>query len=164
MATDYAGLKAEIQNFLDNDNPNLVAAIPTFISDAEVWLGRNLHVRDMECVTPTPLVPAGVTEDTIGIYDLPSDWGGSKSITINGDNLILHYWRKIPALSDSNTTNWLLTDAPDVYLYGSLMQSAPYLAHDERLAVWAGLYTQATTSLQRSSENAKWGANLRLRP
>ena len=88
------------------------------------------------------------------VYPTPSD-----TLTLE-----MNYYEKIPDLSDGNTTNWLLDAAPDVYLYGSLMQSAPYLAHDERLAVWAGLYTQATTSLQRSSENAKWGANLRLRP
>lgn len=46
------------------------------------------------------------------------------------------YRRNIPALA-SNSTNWLLTDAPDVYLYGALMESAPYIKEDERVAVWA---------------------------
>ena len=40
---------------------------------------------------------------------------------------ILMYYAKIPALSDSAETNWLLTHHPDVYLYGALLHSAPYL-------------------------------------
>ncbi|MCK8356920.1 hypothetical protein LXA28_18340, partial [Erwinia amylovora] len=33
-------------------------------------------------------------------------------------------------------TNWLLTDHPDLYLYGSLLQAEAYLFNDDRLAVW----------------------------
>jgi len=50
------------------------------------------------------------------------------------------YRRNIPALA-TNTTNWLMTLAPDLYLYGSLLEAAPYMQNDERLAVW-GLATQ----------------------
>lgn len=46
------------------------------------------------------------------------------------------YRRNIPALA-SNSTNWLLTAAPDAYLYGALMESAPYIKEDERVAIWA---------------------------
>ena len=50
------------------------------------------------------------------------------------------YRRNIPALA-SNSTNWLLTLAPDLYLYASLLEAAPYMQNDERIAVW-GLATQ----------------------
>jgi len=43
------------------------------------------------------------------------------------------YYGKIPALSDANTTNWLLTKAPDVYLYGALTHAAPFLMDDQRI-------------------------------
>jgi len=46
------------------------------------------------------------------------------------------YRKKIPALA-SNSTNWLLTLAPDIYLYGMLLESAPYIKEDSRIAVWA---------------------------
>ena len=38
---------------------------------------------------------------------------------------------------------WLLLDAPDVYLYGTLIQSAPYLQDDARTQTWAALYAAA---------------------
>ena len=37
------------------------------------------------------------------------------------------YWKSLTALSDDNTTNALLTRAPDAYLYGALLASALYL-------------------------------------
>ena len=48
----------------------------------------------------------------------------------------LTYWRKVVSLSDTQTTNWLLTQAPDIYLYGALVEAAPYLKDDDRVALW----------------------------
>ena len=47
------------------------------------------------------------------------------------------YRANIPALTSSNTTNWLLTLAPDLYLYGALLESAPAIKEDGRIAVWS---------------------------
>lgn len=55
----------------------------------------------------------------------------------------LHYIYRIAALSDAAPTNWLLTDYPDVYLYGALTASAPYLRDDARTQVWATLFQTA---------------------
>jgi len=67
----------------------------------------------------------------------------------------LIYYQKIPALSDSQTTNWLLDAAPDAYLYGSLLQAAPYLSDDERIPVWNGLYNASVQSLNNASDQTK---------
>ena len=64
----------------------------------------------------------------------------------------LIYYAKLSKLSDSNTTNWLLTLSPDVYLYGSLLQAAPYLQDDARIQVWAGLYQKGIDALNLSDE------------
>ena len=75
----------------------------------------------------------------------------------------LLYFAEIPALA-SNSTNWLLTTAPDVYLYGSLMHSAPYLQEDPRITVWAQLYSAAVKNLTDSSERARYsGSGLTLK-
>jgi hypothetical protein len=76
----------------------------------------------------------------------------------------LLYFAKVPALSDSATTNWLLTNAPDAYLYGALIHSAPYLKDDARIQVWAALYQSAIDSLNDSSNDARHsGTGLRLK-
>jgi hypothetical protein len=78
-------------------------------------------------------------------------------------NFELLYYQKIPSLI-TNTDNWLLLEAPDVYLYGALLHSAPYLAEDARLAVWAQLYSAAIQRLNQTSEDAMFsGSGLTLK-
>lgn len=75
----------------------------------------------------------------------------------------LLYYQEIPALADDNTSNWLLQKAPDVYLYGSLLHSAPYLQEDARLGVWAQMYSAAVQNLNDQSERVKnSGTGIRL--
>lgn len=56
------------------------------------------------------------------------------------------YRQNIPALA-SNSTNWLLTSAPDLYLYGSLLHSAPYIKEDARIQTWGLGYKTALDDL-----------------
>lgn len=56
------------------------------------------------------------------------------------------YRKNIPDLA-TNSTNWLLTLAPDAYLYGTLLESAPYLKNDERIQVWAAGLSNAIDGL-----------------
>lgn len=57
------------------------------------------------------------------------------------------YRQKIPALTASNTTNWLLTLAPDLYLYGALLESTAYTKADQRLTVWASAFSECLDQL-----------------
>jgi hypothetical protein len=66
----------------------------------------------------------------------------------------LTYYGKITALSDSNTSNWLLAYAPDLYLYGALLEATPYLKDDERLAVWSTLYTNSIGDIEVADQRA----------
>lgn len=75
---------------------------------------------------------------------------------------LLYYAENTP-LSDANTSNWLLEDAPDVYLYGALMHTAPFLGEDARLPVWANLYQSALDSVNLASDKARtYGTGLRM--
>jgi hypothetical protein len=64
------------------------------------------------------------------------------------------YYSKIPALSVSNTTNWLLTKAPDVYLYGALTHAAPFLLDDQRISVFGSIYGGRVAALNDESQKA----------
>ncbi len=64
------------------------------------------------------------------------------------------YYAKIPALTDVNTTNWLLTKAPDVYLYGALTHAAPFLMDDQRIPVFAQIYLARVQALQDESQKS----------
>jgi len=76
----------------------------------------------------------------------------------------LTYYAKIPALSDSTTTNWLLEVAPDAYLYGALMEAAPYLDDQEKLSTWGSLLEQAMQAIRTEGDRASVGSSsLRMR-
>jgi hypothetical protein len=66
----------------------------------------------------------------------------------------LTYYAKLSKLSTSNTNNWLLTSSPDIYLYGSLLQAAPYLQDDARIQTWATLYERALNDLQTADDRS----------
>jgi hypothetical protein len=76
----------------------------------------------------------------------------------------LIYFQKLPELSGSNASNWLLLNAPDVYLYGALVAASPYLGDDARVAVWAQMYASSVLKLNEESEKAKYsGSGLSMR-
>ena len=68
------------------------------------------------------------------------------------------YRRRIPALSLTAPTNWLLTLAPDAYLYGSLMQAESFDMNDERLAGWKAMFDETIAELRQDASRRKWGA------
>jgi hypothetical protein len=56
------------------------------------------------------------------------------------------YRQAIPALAASGN-NWLLTMAPDLYLYAALLESAPYIKEDGRIQTWGLGFTSALADL-----------------
>ena len=74
------------------------------------------------------------------------------------------YYTKIPALTDSATTNWLLSSHPDIYLYGLLVEAEPYLKNDERLPVWASQLDKSLAELRlQGQRKLHSGSSLRMR-
>lgn len=58
-------------------------------------------------------------------------------------------------LSDSNTTNWLLTYHPDIYIYGTLLEAEAYLMNDPRLQIWKQAFDEALKSLDKEGRNSR---------
>lgn len=75
----------------------------------------------------------------------------------------LTYYQGIPALSDGSPTNWLLTQYPDAYLYGALLQSAPFLKADDRIQVWASLFKTVMDDITSQDQETSYGSPLTMR-
>jgi hypothetical protein len=74
------------------------------------------------------------------------------------------YRQNIPALS-ANASNWLLTLAPDLYLYGALMETAPYVKEDARLQTWGAGFQTALDGLNRLGLTSTFNAGpMTVRP
>jgi len=66
------------------------------------------------------------------------------------------YFSKPAALSDANSSNTFLANAPDALLYGSLLEAEPYLMNDGRLQVWSQLYQNAMDSINVSDQGSEY--------
>lgn len=64
------------------------------------------------------------------------------------------YYATITPLSD-DTTNFLLTNHNDIYLYGTLVQAEPFLMNDERIGVWGAFLGKAIEELRVSDERSQ---------
>jgi hypothetical protein len=85
---------------------------------------------------------------------------GPGALFINGGGEVQGYlYQKIPALSDSQPTNWLLDSHPDVYLYGAMVQLAIYTKDDATM--YQAQYESALGEVA-GNEHRKTGA-LRIR-
>ena len=58
------------------------------------------------------------------------------------------FYKKIDALSVANTTEQMLTDNPDIYLYGALLEAEPFLMNDQRVQLWATAFQESVRALQ----------------
>jgi hypothetical protein len=51
-----------------------------------------------------------------------------------------NYWQQPPLLDETNQTNWLTDFAPNLLLYGTLVQSFPFLKDGPWKEQWKGMY------------------------
>ena len=100
-----------------------------------------------------------------------STTGMPSAYTILGDNFrfapkpssaytaTLNYFAKFSALSDTNTSNYILASHPAIYLYGSLYHAANFLGgiDPQRLQQWQGMYTTAMERLERNDREDQYG-------
>jgi len=94
-----------------------------------------------------PLQSVCVVGEEIEAFPTPS---------ANTDLSIL-YFQSVTALADDSDTNWLLDKYPDLYLYGSLIASAPFLKDDDRLQMWTALHDARLEEANIASSRAKLG-------
>jgi hypothetical protein len=141
-------------------------ALPTdFLELRDIqWQGNPR--RELEYMTP-------ILAD---IYDPTGATGQPKFYTIVGDqlrvipapsdtsvNVRIDYWSKVPALSDTQTTNWLLTAYPDAYLYGSLFHGRIRIQDLSTAQSVAAAWQAIMEELKRSGKNANLGSSLQVR-
>ena len=92
-------------------------------------------------------------------YPTRSSDGTPQVYAINGANvefgpypdstytIVGTYYKKLDVLSDSNTSNWLITDAPYMLLWASLVEAHPFIKDDARIPLWENKYLQAKDQL-----------------
>jgi len=148
-------------------------ALPTdYLHFRSVSLDSSLD-RTMEYLPPERIREApiwnnqggGLTDNTAAAF------------TIEGTNLILApapsvaspvtlnivYFAKFPALVNSSDTNWLLTNAYDVYLWALLFEAFTFLQDVEMASAFSSRFEAAVSELERSEKRARVSGSALMR-
>lgn len=95
-----------------------------------------------------------IVGDTIEVAPVPDD-----TYTIE-----IVYFAQIPRLTTgTQETNWLLSKHPDLYLYGALMNAAPYLENDDRVPTWGSALSSILEDIRVADERATSGTGTPLK-
>lgn len=140
-----------------------VGSLPTDYLEWRTVVYSGNPRKVLECVSPdflTTFNPSGIASRP----DLFAIVGDQIKVAraYSGD-IDLGYYQRIPALTASNTTNWLLTYAPDAYYYGVLLEYA-IMYRDQGLISQYGEATRlALEMLKQDDRSSKWArAGMRL--
>lgn len=105
--------------------------------------------------------------------NLGEESGTPKFYTIIGDELGVYpstsctaaitYYEKIDALSDSTTTNIILQDHPELYLFGGLKYANAFIKDKEEEMKWLQMFEGAVSSIQGMSRASKLGVAMMMR-
>jgi hypothetical protein len=73
----------------------------------------------------------------------------------------IFYFQSLIPLNVGTPTTTLYTEAPDMYLYGALLQAAPFLENDERIPTWQGKFDNSIEQMNYVREREEYTASLR---
>jgi len=136
-------------------------AHPTRFSEARrlTLAGKNYSFK-----IPSDYTDAVARSSTDTIYTII----GSDFYILNGksgDAYALTYSAAFASLSADADTNWLLTNAPDVYLFGALRYGAIFMNDSEALTRYLAMYLAAVKNVNGTEQAAKYsGSRLVMRP
>jgi hypothetical protein len=130
-----------------------------------------LEMQDLH-LDANPIIP--LTFQTVSQFYRRNGGSNQQGVPVNytlvADNFVLApqptgattvnmtYYKIPKALSDSNPSNEYLDVCPDLLLYASLAESAPFLMDDPRLATWDGMYKTGLASITKSDEQSTFPA------
>ena len=140
-------------------------ALPTgYVQMRDVHLIANPLVQ-IQYVTPEIInrIYAGSLSGRPEVYTIIGDtikFGPTPDVEYSVSML---YYKTFDALSDGSPTNWVITNAPDIYLYGTLLEAEPFLMNDQRIQLWATAFTESVNKLQeQDNKDRHSGSALRV--
>ncbi len=139
-----------------------VAALPAdYLAWRRVtWTGQ--FPRELEYVHPSYLHALYPTLPT----DVPRLFtieGGNLTVAPRDDTaLTFDYFQRIPALSGTSTSNWLLATAPDLYLFGALAEAHGFVKDADSLALWKARRDELLDEIERLDVKTRGQSGIRV--
>jgi len=188
----YADLKTSILDW--SNKTNLTAMAPDFVRLAESKIRKKLRTRDQLTALPITLtddlgslptdmleVRSVVVDGNVlsyvpeEVYDQLAEFatdpinytfsGSQIKVAGGGDSTArLDYYHAYTALSAASDTNWVLTNAPEVYLYGSLVEAFDYLRDGVERDRYMQKFEQTVAELNLTEKVSLSAGPMRVRP
>lgn len=124
------------------------------------WTGQ--VPRELEYVHPSylralyPTLPAGPPR----LFTIE---GGTLTVAPTSDTALnFDYFQKLPALTSITTSNWLLAAAPDLYLFGALVEAHGFVKDAESLALWKSRRDELLGEIERLDVKTRGQAGIRV--
>jgi len=142
-----------------NSGDSTVALPADFGSPIALWNTLDDPRTKISQVMPDALA----YEDTPGVPDFWAIDGANIRFDCALDGAIPFALRYVKAfeLSTSNPTNFVLTEWPDVYLYGALTEGFLAVFDEQRASVWQGKFQAALEVARTTANDNKKGVTLR---
>lgn len=188
---NYGQLKAAVSGYLHRSDADALMPVWLELAEQRIYYGEAnapaLRIAAMACQTvltgfdvPADFLAARLLHEygdesrrlALGTGDLR---GARRSYAWDGRRLLLsadqslpiglQYWARFDPLVNDADTNWLLTNAPNVYLTSMLVEAARW-SRDDALGIReAANYASAVGSLHSTDSAAKIsGARLVIQP
>ncbi|RPJ53186.1 MAG: hypothetical protein EHM23_31450 [Acidobacteria bacterium] len=149
----------------DHEQPiDLTAVIPDFgkirlvsvqgVGPLDV-AALNEYVTKEQNYVLSDYIPEMYNIDANKLYIWP--WPGTDAV------VDIHYYEKVPVLSETVNSNTFTLHHPDLLLYAASLEAAPYMVEDERIAVWENKYTMGVMTANANVTKIKMGSTPLLR-
>jgi len=133
----------QMRSFRINQDPKIALSYVTPEIMNRVWAGSEVGIPRAYTIMANDLF---LGPSPSAIYEMEMD-----------------YYRKFDPLSTSTTTNWVITNAPDLYLYGALLEAEPFIMNDARTALWSGAFYKAIEDIQlQDTKDRHSGSEMRV--
>jgi hypothetical protein len=179
---DYLDLRVAVAEHVGNRNISDV--MPRLVQMAESTLNQKLRHRK-QITSGTLTFASGVTSlpadflemiNVFGLYGSAMRAGSLADVNrsgseysryaIDGSDILIYgvdgdrditYFAKIPTITTSvSSTNWLLQDYPNVYLYAVALEAAKFLRDMELAQATQALFAQALNDMKVDDDRARW--------
>lgn len=95
-----------------------------------------------------------------------------KAFTIEGENIVfgpipdttytgkILYWASFAVLSDSNTTNGLLTKYPDAYLQAAMVEAMTFKAEEQGVIAWSARLERTIKAIELADQRDRFSGDV----
>ena len=144
-------------------------ALPTgFLQIRDFFITQGGTKHSLTYITPTQMdqIKGSSTSAMPEVYTILGDNFRFAPIPSSSFSGTLNFYKEFDPLSDSNTSNFILTSHPAIYLYGSLYHAANFLGGVEPRLIgqWQQMYVTALERLERNDREDQFsGSPLQIR-